>query len=148
MSLAFACKECGQPVVTGYMKVGEEMPCPHCGHNIHVPETATQTDKRPTVRTAGSATRKSILAEGSKKPGAVYQMLGVVGILVGVIVMVAALNASGGFGGEQIAVTGSAIGLLYALVGAVAIGVGTAINRLESLRGALDHSQSVVHHDR
>ncbi len=48
MALKFKCKQCGEYIVTRFLKVGEAAKCRNCGAETTVPEDAQQTDEAPT----------------------------------------------------------------------------------------------------
>ncbi len=50
MGLKFKCSTCRKPVISGYLKRGEIMACPHCGALVTIPDFATESDESPSIR--------------------------------------------------------------------------------------------------
>lgn len=47
--LKFDCPKCGESVVSHYLRIGEELKCPHCRKAIAVPESAAKTEEDSNV---------------------------------------------------------------------------------------------------
>jgi predicted RNA-binding Zn-ribbon protein involved in translation (DUF1610 family) len=47
MALKFKCRECGEHIITKFLKVGEVAKCRNCGAENVVPENALRTDEEP-----------------------------------------------------------------------------------------------------
>ena len=52
MALKFKCVECGEYIITRFLKVGEVAKCQNCGAETTVPEDAIETDEKPKLQQA------------------------------------------------------------------------------------------------
>lgn len=52
MALKFSCTNCGQPIISSFLKVGEKAKCRSCGIDVVIPVNAAETDEKTSYDTA------------------------------------------------------------------------------------------------
>ncbi len=89
--LKFNCPRCRGPVISNYLRIGDELNCPHCREAITVPETALKTSEDSNVldiwrtdKPTPIPARKLTLADKIKKK---YKKIDlIIGLIVATVV--------------------------------------------------------------
>lgn len=92
MSLKFDCKDCGRPIITKYLKVGEIAKCPNCGAETVVPGEAIETHEEPQYGKPTSTEPKKVMER--KQSRAKGQKLDLDPPTINMVTLILILNAA------------------------------------------------------
>lgn len=136
MAIQFDCPSCGAQVTARYMSPGETMQCPHCKNQIQAPRTGYTT-----VEDAARPHVKQSPEEGPSAPelgfGPILAGMGWLSILVGVGEALYVISKTkDSYVGDASTVLSVLVGLIFVMLGVVAIGVASVLGRVGRLEGS------------